>query len=175
VAWRAHEELYRALLHALAEPHDLRCGMAQNAKDRLLHARGVLHREAFARSGGRLLATWGRLPVVMLTTTGRRSRAPRTTMLVATLCLGDTLVLAASNGGAVRHPDWYLNLSADPEVEVLFRGRRRRMRARTADDDERAELWPRVVAASPAYGRYQERTSRLIPLVLLEPASTPGW
>jgi deazaflavin-dependent oxidoreductase (nitroreductase family) len=138
-------------------------------KDRLLHARSALHRTVFAKSGGRLLATWGGLPVVMLTTIGRRTGIPRTTILVAPICLGETLVLVASNGGAPRHPSWYLNLCASGSVDVVFRGRRRRMLARTAGEQEKLALWPQITAISPSYGRYQDRTARDIPVVLLEP------
>jgi deazaflavin-dependent oxidoreductase (nitroreductase family) len=139
------------------------------AKDRLLHYRSALHRAVFASSRGRLLARWGGLPVVRLTTIGRRTGAPRTTMLVAPLALGETLVLVASNGGAPRHPTWYLNLCASPDVEVVFRARRRRMRGRTASEEEKAVLWPQISAIAPSYARYQARTTRDIPVVLLEP------
>src|SRR5690242_10235711 len=129
--------------------------MAPGAKTRLLRVRSALHRELFARSGGRLLARWGGHPVVLLTTAERSGGAPRRTVLVAPLGLDEPVVLAASNGGAARHPGWYRNLVASPEIEVVFGGRRRSMRARTATAEERASLWPRFVAAAPAYARYQ--------------------
>jgi deazaflavin-dependent oxidoreductase (nitroreductase family) len=106
---------------------------------------------------------------VMLTTVGRRTGSVRTTMVVAPVCLDETLVLVASNGGAPRHPSWYLNLSAHPDVEVLFKGERRKMRARTAGAQEKPVLWRQVVANAPSYATYQSRTSRDIPVVLLEP------
>jgi deazaflavin-dependent oxidoreductase (nitroreductase family) len=89
----------------------------------------------------------------------------------------DRVVLVASNGGAPRHPDWYLNLCERPEAEVVLAGSRRRMIARTATPKERASLWARITARAPAYARYQERTTREIPVVVLEPvgeASRPG-
>jgi deazaflavin-dependent oxidoreductase (nitroreductase family) len=144
--------------------------MRPGLKDGVLHARSVLHRAVFALSGGRLLATWGGLPVVMLTTVGWRTGKRRTTIVVAPLTVGESVVLVASDGGAPRHPRWYLNLSASPDVEVLFMGRRMHMRARTAGEGEKATLWPRITAGSPSYGRYQNRTARDIPVVLLEPA-----
>ena len=81
----------------------------------------------------------------------------------------------ASNGGAPRHPDWYLNLVANPEVTIQRGAVERRMRARTASSAERAELWPRAVALFPGYARYQERTEREIPVVVCESATgDPG-
>jgi len=94
-------------------------------------------------------------------------------MLGTPLQDGDLIVLVASNGGAPRHPDWYLNLCERPAVDVVMRGRRGPMRARTATPEQAARLWPRVTGSSPSYGRYRARTSREIPLVLLEPAP-PG-
>ncbi|MDX6326400.1 MAG: hypothetical protein QOK15_2754 [Nocardioidaceae bacterium] len=88
-------------------------------------------------------------------------------MLVAVVREPHRIVVAASNGGADTHPHWFLNLSADPHVEVLIDGRRRPMIASVADAAARARLWPQVVRDSPAYQRYQERTSREIPLVIL--------
>ena len=143
--------------------------MPRSPKERLLAARSAAHRAVFARSRGRLLAVWGGHQVLLLTTTGRRTGASRHTMVAALLVVGDTIAVAASDGGAPRHPAWYLNLRADPGVEVVFRGRRTPMRARTATAAEKADLWPRMTAAAPAYARYQRRTARDIPVVLLEP------
>jgi len=78
-------------------------------------------------------------------------------------------VLVASNGGDDRHTNWYLNLRDDPNVEITMDGRTRPMHARVASADEKAELWPRVVAAHRGYAQYQTRTNRDIPLVILEP------
>ena len=108
---------------------------------------------------------------MMLTTTGRRSGLRRVTMLVSPFQEGDRILLVASNGGAHRHPDWFLNLRDLPEVEVVMRGRSGRMHARTATPQEAERLWPQVTSRSPSYGRYRERTSREIPLVLLEPSA----
>jgi deazaflavin-dependent oxidoreductase (nitroreductase family) len=105
---------------------------------------------------------------LLLTTIGRRSRRARTWPL----CYvpdGDALVLAASAGGAAKHPGWYLNLLADPCVTVQVRDQRRTMLARTAEGRERARLWERVVWHYPICADYQRRTTRLIPVVVLEP------
>ena len=84
---------------------------------------------------------------------------------------GIALVVVGSKGGAPRHPGWYLNLVAQPEVEAQVGRVHRRLRARRATPEEAARLWPVIVACWPGYARYQAKTSREIPLVLLEPAS----
>jgi len=78
-------------------------------------------------------------------------------------------VLVASKGGDDRDPDWYRNAMAHPDVELTIGGTRRAMRVHRASDEERAELWPRVIAAFHSYGNYQRRTSRVIPLLICEP------
>src|SRR6266581_1895164 len=98
------------------------------------------------------------------------SRAHRAILrLSAPVIDGDRVVLVASKGGDDRDPDWYRNLMAHPEIELTVAGRRRPMQARRASPDEKAELWPRVVAAYPGYSGYQRRTERDIPLVICEP------
>lgn len=124
-------------------------------------------------SGGRVGGKVGRVEHVVLVTTGRRSGRPRATPLAATFDEGRVL-LVASNGGSDRAPDWYLNLCAHPEVAVEHAGRRRAMRARTADDEERERLWPRVLRTWPGYDGYQRRTARRIPVVICEPLADPG-
>ena len=131
----------------------------------------ALHRTVYRWSGGRLGHHLGSLEQVLVTTTGRRTGAPRTTplMLVET---DDTLVLVASVGGGPRHPAWYLNLRDEPAVRVQ-RGRTRfPARARTATGEERARLWAAAVAANPTYATYQTRTEREIPVVVLERVRT---
>ena len=129
------------------------------------------HRAMLRVSGGRVGATAADLPVVKLTTTGRRSGQPRTVMLVTPVRRGDAFVLVASKGGDDRHPDWYRNLQADPEVAVEPVGAARAIRcvARSADGDERAALWAEIVEKSPGYGDYQAKTTREIPVVICEP------
>ena len=128
-----------------------------------------VHEAAFQASNGLLFNRIGGMPVVMLTTTGRKSGRRRSTMLTVPVRDGDRLVLVASYGGDDRHPTWFLNLRADPRVEVLMDGRTRRMRARVASPEEKAALWPRVTAAYWGYAEYQRQTTRDIPLVILEP------
>jgi deazaflavin-dependent oxidoreductase (nitroreductase family) len=128
-----------------------------------------VHRAVLSLSGGRLAAVAFGMPVVELHTVGRRSGLPRTTMLTAPVIDGDRTVLVASRGGDRRHPDWYRNLVANPDAELVVGGERRPVRARTATANEKAELWPRVVAAYRGYDRYQSRTARDIPVVICEP------
>jgi deazaflavin-dependent oxidoreductase (nitroreductase family) len=91
-------------------------------------------------------------------------------MLTAPLVEDDRIVLVASYGGYRHNPHWYQNLLVHPDVGLAMSGRReRRMRARVAGRDERAEIWPLVIDAYPGYARYQQRTERRIPLVILEP------
>jgi deazaflavin-dependent oxidoreductase (nitroreductase family) len=145
--------------------------MPSGARDAILKARSALHRSIFSATKGRVLGRWGGHPVVMLTTIGRRTGRRRITMLASPLQDGDRIILVASNGGAARHPDWFLNLRDRPEVDVLMAGRRERMHARVATPEEEEGLWPRVTSRSPSYGRYRDRTTRRIPIVLLEPAT----
>jgi deazaflavin-dependent oxidoreductase (nitroreductase family) len=107
--------------------------------------------------------------MVELATIGRKSGQRRTTMLSSPLQIGDAYILIASYGGDDRHPQWFLNLQANPDVELTVGGETRPMRARVASSDERAELWPQVVKRARNYGGYQKRTSREIPVVIVEP------
>jgi deazaflavin-dependent oxidoreductase (nitroreductase family) len=130
-----------------------------------------LHRAGVTVSRGRLGGTLVGLPSLELVTVGRRSGKPRSSMLTAPLTLGRTLVVVASAGGNDEHPSWFLNLRDEPRVHVAVGGGPAiDMVARVATTEEREELWPRIVEALPNYARYQERTSRVIPVVLLEPA-----
>lgn len=141
-----------------------------NPRDVLAKAFTRLHRALFDATKGRLGGTGFGMPVVKLETTGRKSGAQRATMLTMPIHDDNRVVLVASNGGADRHPAWYLNLTAKPEVRVTFDGRTREMVAHTASFEEKAELWPEVTAAYKGYAGYQTKTDRDIPLVVLSPA-----
>ncbi|MDG4792916.1 nitroreductase family deazaflavin-dependent oxidoreductase [Micromonospora sp. WMMD1082] len=106
---------------------------------------------------------------LLLTTRGRRSGTLRRTALIYGRS-GDAYAVVGSQGGAPRHPAWYLNLLADPHVEVQVGADRFTARARTATPDEKARLWPVMTAIWPAYDDYQAKTDRDIPVVLLERA-----
>ena len=141
----------------------------QYLADISLKAMSQVHRAIVRLTGGQVLGSAFGMPVVELHTVGRVSGRPRSTMLTAPVIDGDRVVLVASKGGDDRDPDWYRNLLAHPDVELTVAGRRRPMRARRASPEEKAELWPRVVAAYRGYGSYQRRTTRDIPLVICEP------
>jgi deazaflavin-dependent oxidoreductase (nitroreductase family) len=140
-----------------------------NGKDLSLKAVTRLHEAVFRASRGKLLNRGAGMPVLMLTTTGRKSGQARTTMLTSPLQDGDTIVLVASKGGDDRNPAWFLNLRDHPQVQVTMGGTTRPMSARVADVDEKAVLWPRIVADHDNYAGYQRKTDRDIPVVVLEP------
>lgn len=127
------------------------------------------HRAIVHATGGRVGGRGFGMPVVELTTVGRKSGRPRSVMLTAPIIEGDRVVLVASKNGDDRDPDWYRNLLAQPEAELTVNGQRRAVHARPASPDEKADLWPRVVAAYHGYATYQRRTERDIPLVLCDP------
>jgi deazaflavin-dependent oxidoreductase (nitroreductase family) len=143
--------------------------IASNLKDVMARAGNVLHRGLVNVSGGRIGGTGFGMPVVQLTTTGRKSGKQRTTMLTTPVHDDSRVVLVASYGGDDRHPAWLLNLRDNPDVELTMGGATRPMRAHVASADEKATLWPEVVAAYKGYAQYQTRTERDIPLVILEP------
>lgn len=139
-------------------------------KDLFARAGNVVHRALVTASKGRIGGTGFGMPVVILTTTGRKSGKERTTMLTTPVHDESRVVLVASYGGDDRHPAWFLNLRENPAVELELKGKKRSMRAHVASADERATLWPQVVESYKGYAQYQTRTDREIPLVILEPA-----
>lgn len=130
------------------------------------------HRMLYRATGGTLGGTLHGAPILLLRTTGRRTGRRRETPLIYAQ-VGDRYVLVASNGGADRHPAWFLNLTGDPLVEVQLGRSRAQMRARPASPTERAALWPRMSHTYPGYAAYQERTAREIPIVLAESLESP--
>ncbi|HEY7619009.1 MAG TPA: nitroreductase family deazaflavin-dependent oxidoreductase [Solirubrobacteraceae bacterium] len=106
-------------------------------------------------------------PVLLITTTGRRSGEPRTTPLIYGRN-GDDYLIVASKGGAAEPPAWYRNLSSDPHVNVQVKADKFAARARTASPDEKAGLWRTMTEIWPAYDEYQAKTEREIPVVVLE-------
>lgn len=134
-------------------------------KDRMAKALATAHVRAYRATGGRFVGRPG-APTLLLTTTGRKSGQPRTTALFY-LPDGDRQVLVASYGGDARHPQWYLNLVADPDVTVQLGRQTRQAHATVASGPERAALWPKVVANWPGYQGYQERTDRELPVIVL--------
>ena len=128
---------------------------------------GQEHVRRYLQTDGAEGHDWQGTTVLILTTTGRRSGGPRSTPLIYGKH-GADYVVVASKGGAEEHPAWYLNLSAEPEVAVQVRGDRFRARARTAAPDEKPELWTLMTDRWPAYDEYQRKTTRDIPVVVLE-------
>src|SRR5436853_1074842 len=122
-----------------------------NAMQRVL---GSLNRAVYRASGGKLGGTMKGAPILLLTTTGRKSGKPRTMPLLY-LRDGDRLVVVASSGGSPGHPAWFLNLREHPDVEVQIGQERERRRARVAAPEEREQLWPRVVDMYGGDAEYQ--------------------
>nr|WP_242474807.1 nitroreductase family deazaflavin-dependent oxidoreductase [Tomitella cavernea] len=122
----------------------------------------------YRRSGGRVLGSLGSRPLCLLTTTGRRSGLPRTQTLLY-VPDGDAVLLVAAQGGLPNNPLWLLNLRADPSVTVQTGNRVRRLRAREATPEERARLWPRLIAHYHGWEQYQSWTDRTIPVVICTP------
>jgi deazaflavin-dependent oxidoreductase (nitroreductase family) len=110
----------------------------------------------------------GAPPMLLLDHVGAKSGVKRTTPLVYVEDRPN-LVLVASKGGHPKHPGWYHNLRANPDTIVQVGSERRPVRARVASPEERERLWPKAVATYSGYRGYQERTERVIPLVILEP------
>lgn len=128
------------------------------------------HRTILKVSGGRVLGKVGVMPVITLTTTGRKTGQARETILTSPIAENGSYVIVASKGGADHHPAWYLNLVANPSVTVTTGGQTHKMTARVASTQEKAELWPRIVKSYKGYAGYQTKTDRDIPVVICEPA-----
>ena len=128
---------------------------------------GQEHVERYRETDGEEGHDWRGTQTLILTTTGRKSGEQRSTPLIYQP-YGDDHLVVASKGGADQPPAWYLNLEADPEVEVQVKGDRFRARARSANADEKPDMWRTMTAIWPDYDDYQARTERDIPVVVLE-------
>ena len=142
---------------------------------KLLRLYSHAHVWVYQKTGGRLGSKWRvgaafprGVPVLLLTTIGRKSGQPKTTPLLY-LDDGERVVIVGSQGGMRKHPQWYLNLTHHPDVTVQVGSRVRKMRARVANAEEHAALWPRLVALYADFATYQAWTDRAIPVVILEP------
>ena len=136
--------------------------------DRTLKAMNAIHRVILGVTRGKAGWTAGNMPVLELTTIGRKSGEPRSCLLTSPLQENGEIVIVASRGGDDHHPAWYLNLLETPQVQVSYKGAPHKiMTARTANAQERARMWPVVAGAFKGYAGYQEKTSREIPLVIL--------
>ncbi|MCX5066295.1 nitroreductase family deazaflavin-dependent oxidoreductase [Micromonospora lupini] len=128
------------------------------------------HVRRYVETDGAEGGTYHGYPALLLTTRGRRSGTLRRTALIYGRD-GDDHLVVASNGGATTHPAWYLNLSADPTVEIQVGAERFAGCARTATAEERARLWQLMTTVFPTYARYQKDTDREIPVVVIERVS----
>lgn len=146
--------------------------MRQRARRSLIRSLGRVHRAVIHVGGGRVLGRVAGMPVLLLTTRGRRTGKQRTVPLTY-LRDGVDLVVVGSFGGSDRAPAWWLNLEHDRRAVVQLDGTTIAVSARTADASERARLWPTVISVWPGYARYQSRTHRRIPIVLL--TRTDAW
>jgi deazaflavin-dependent oxidoreductase (nitroreductase family) len=127
-------------------------------------AHSSLYRATDGRVGGRFLGG----PVLLLNTTGRKSGQRRTTPLLYVID-GEDFVIIASNGGAPKHPAWYLNLKANPDATVEIEGRETRVRAEEASPEDKGRLWQKMVEMYSGYDGYQRKAEREIPLLVLHP------
>lgn len=125
------------------------------------------HVRRYVETDGRSGHRWGGVQTLLLTTRGRKSGKHRRTALIYGID-GDRYLVVASKGGAKKHPDWYLNLVANPEVRVQVGADEFPARARTANAKEKPPLWRLMASIWPEYDQYQTRTSRNIPVVILE-------
>jgi len=137
--------------------------------DSMLRAAGKLNVPVYRLTRGRLMGKVGSAPVLLLTTTGRRSGQRRTAPVVY-VPYGERLIVIGSNAGNLRTPAWSLNLRANPDAEVEVRGSRRRVRARVVEGEERAACWRAANAAYGGFDDYEARTARDISVFVLEPA-----
>lgn len=131
---------------------------------------GEEHTQKYRETGGRQGHDWQGTQVLLLTTKGRKSGELRELPLIYGKS-GDDYLIVASKGGADTPPAWYLNLEADPEVELQVWDDRFKAKARVATPDEKAEMWTTMTAEWPAYDDYQKKTDREIPIIVLERAA----
>ena len=137
----------------------------------LMKVIGIVHTSLYKMSGGRLTRKMRGSEVVLLTTTGRKSGKKRTSPLFG-LADGENWTVIASQGGHPEHPNWYLNLRDNPDVELQVGSETQRMRAETAEGAERERLWKSMAEMYDGYDEYQKLTTRVIPVFVLKPVTT---
>jgi deazaflavin-dependent oxidoreductase (nitroreductase family) len=124
--------------------------------------------EQFRANAGQLTGQFAAFPILLLTTVGAKTRSPRTTPLVY-LQDDDRYIVIASMAGAPRNPAWYHNLLANPTASVELANESFDVRARIAEGDARHDLYETVARQFPIYGEYQQKTGRLVPVIVLQP------
>jgi deazaflavin-dependent oxidoreductase (nitroreductase family) len=153
-------------------------GLDKPYVSKIIRLMSKVHVAVFRRTGGLLGSKWRvgsafpwGIPILLLTTIGRKSGQPRTAPLLF-IEDGERVIVVASQGGLPKDPLWYKNLRANPDCEVQIKRRKIKMRARTASAEERDRLWPRLVAHYPDFASYETWTDRIIPVVILEPIAS---
>jgi len=134
----------------------------------LMKVRSAIHRLCYKLTGGAIGGGSAGMPILLLTTAGRKTGRPRTTPLLY-VTDGENIVVVASNGGRPRHPHWWLNLEENPEAEVQVRHQKRRVKAEEAGGEERERLWRLAVGMYSEYQEFQKTANRQIPVVVLRP------
>jgi len=129
-----------------------------------------LHRALYRRTGGRIGGKLAGIPMCLLTTTGRKSGIERTLPLACMPDAGD-LVVVGSNNGQEHDPAWWLNLQAQPAARVQYLRDLYPVVAELASPEERERLWPLLKRGNPAFGHYEKKTQRRIPVVILRRAA----
>lgn len=145
--------------------------MRRTGRRMFMKGAGGLHNAIYRASGGRIGGRVQGMPVLLLTTTGRKSGKSRVSPLLF-IRDGDALAVIASNGGSDYTPAWWLNLKSNPDGEVEIGRARTRVSARKATSEEHARLWPEFTSGYSGYAKYVTRTDREIPIVVLEPSAT---
>jgi len=119
-------------------------------------------------SGGRIGGKMGKVPVLLLTTTGRKSGKQRTLPLIYIMD-NSAYVITASAGGADKNPGWFFNIRSNPQATIQVKDKHIKVTVEVAGQDKKSELWARLVEVAPNFAGYQKRTSREIPMVILLP------
>ena len=142
--------------------------------DSFMKLGNVIHRSLIKVSSGKRGWDMAGMPVLKLTTTGRKSGKSRTVMLTSPLQIEEGIVIVASKGGSEKHPDWFMNLQENPEAIVETQSGRKAMVAKILDPDNREARWNEIIQDFKNYDNYQNRTHRVIPLVILIPKNLPS-
>ncbi len=122
----------------------------------------------FRRTGGKFGGKMGAMGVLLLTTTGRKSKQQRTSPL-GYIRDGENYVVSASNNGQPQNPGWYFNLKDDPHAVIEVGKDKINVTAEQADPEQKKRLWAQLISVAPRYGKYPEKTSRDIPMMILHP------
>ncbi len=122
----------------------------------------------YRRSGGKMMGHLRGMPLLLLTTTGRKTGKQRVTPLMY-IRDGANYVITASNMGEDKHPAWFVNLQSNPQTTIEVDGKTSGVRAQQASPEEKARLWAQLVKQAPFFEGYQQKTTRDIPMVILQP------